>query len=113
MNKAIAALAAVAAVGGTAAVPATASASTRTCGLYGLPIVNIHTNVGCGTADTIAQVENHGLRHWVAPHPGPAWYVTWRSKPLGYMSSRVFTARHGSAWATFQIWFPPHGTTQW
>jgi hypothetical protein len=111
MKNAIAAVAAVAAVGAAAAVPATATASTQTCRLYGLPIVQLHTNATCGTAGTIAQVENYGLRHWVAPHyGGPVWHVTWYGQPYGWTNSRVFTARRGSAWVTFRIWSLPSVT---
>jgi len=87
-----------------AAVPATASAST-TCHLYGMPITNIHTNVGCGTATTIAQVEYYDLTHWIAPHKGAPWHVTWHTvrTPRSVMSSLAFTARWRGYWATFEV----------
>lgn len=97
-TKVITALAVVAAFG---AVPAAASATS--CPLYGVPITNVHTNVGCGTADTIAQVEYYKLMHWVSPHPGPAWRVTWRTVRGRYVSSLAFTARYGKYWATFEV----------
>jgi hypothetical protein len=117
MKRIVATLAVAGAIG--AAAPA-ADAHVSTCHLKGVPITNVRTNAGCGTADFMAEVEYYlpSSRHWMFLPPrlgGPAqtWHVTWRTvsppafdghylRPQYIFPRIVYTARFGNLWATFE-----------